>query len=80
MTGVDQLLQTRLWSFTPSLLDETIVLFQNILGNMLETFNKQQYIDVEHSMYKFIARDKLVMVDVLGLKGNVAPNGMIILE
>ena len=80
VTGVDQLLQTRLWSFTPSLLDETIVLFQNILGNMLETFNKQQYIDVEHSMYKFIDRDKLVMVDVLGLKGNVAPNGMIILE
>ena len=47
---------------------------------MFDTYNKQQYIDVEHSIYKFIDRTKLLMVDTVGLKGNIAPNGMIILD
>jgi hypothetical protein len=47
---------------------------------MFDTYNKQQYIDVEHSMYKFIDHGKLVQLDTVGLKGNIAPNGMIILE
>lgn len=80
VTGVDHLLQTRLWSFTPALLDETISMFQRVVQNMFDTFNKQQYIDVEHSMYKFIDHNKLVQIDTVGLKGNIAPNGMIILE
>lgn len=80
VTGVDKLLQTRLWSFTPSLLDETIGMFAKILANMFDTYNKKHYIDVEHSMYKFINQDKLVQLDTVGLKGHIAPNGMIILE
>lgn len=80
VTGVDYLLQTRLWSFTPGLLDETISMFQRAIQNMFDTYNKQQYIDVEHSVYKFIDHTKLVQLDTVGLKGNIAPNGMIILE
>lgn len=79
-TGVDFLLQTRLYSFTPSLLDDTIVLFQNVIENMFATFNQQKYIDVEHSMAKFIPADKLVEVDTVGLQGNIAPNGMMIID
>lgn len=80
VTGVDFLLQTRLWSFTPSLIDETIVMFQTIISNMFDTFNKQQYIDVEHSIYKFINHAKLVQLETVGLKGNIAPNGMIVID
>jgi hypothetical protein len=79
-TGVDYLLQTRLYSFTPGLLDETIELFQKIIENMFATFNQQKYIDVEHSMAKFIPADKLVELDVVGLQGNIAPNGMMIID
>ena len=78
--GVDMLLQTRLYSFSPSLLDETIVLFQKIIENMFATFNQQKYIDVEHSMAKFIPSNKLVEVDVIGLQGNIAPNGMMVID
>lgn len=74
-TGVTTLLQTRLWSFTPSLFVDTIQLFQNILQNMFTTFNAGKYIDVEHSMAKFIPTDKLVELDIVGLHGNIAPNG-----
>jgi hypothetical protein len=79
-TGVTTMLQTRLWSFTPSLFDDTIQLFQTILENMFATFNQQKYIDVEHSMAKFIPADKLVELDTVGLQGNIAPNGMMIID
>lgn len=79
-TGVDQLLQTRLWSFTPDLLVDTIKLFSDIINNMFALFNQQKYIDVEHSMAKFLPKDKLVELDSVGLKGNIAPNGMMIID
>ena len=79
-TGVDHLLQTRLWSFTPSLFNDTIELFKSIINNMFSTFNHQKYIDVEHSMAKFIPKDRLVEIDRVGLKGNIAPNGMLIID
>jgi hypothetical protein len=79
-TGVEKLLQTRLYSFTPSLFADTIVLFQNIINNMFSIFNQQKYIDVEHSMAKFIPKDKLVELEVVGLQGNIAPNGMMIID
>jgi hypothetical protein len=80
--GIDvtTLLQTRLWSFTPSLLQPTIDLFQTIIGNMFETLNQSKYIDVEHSMVKFLPKDKLVELDTVGLQGNIAPNGQPIVD
>jgi hypothetical protein len=79
-TGVTTMLQTRLWSFTPSLFIDTIQLFQTILQNMFATFNQQKYIDVEHSMAKYIPQDKLVELETVGLQGNIAPNGMMIID
>ena len=80
VTGVNSLLQTRLYSFTPGLLNDTITLFQTIIGNMFNTFNQQHYIDVEHSMSKFVPKDKLVELETVGLQGKIAPNGMMIID
>lgn len=80
VTGVDKQLQTRLWSFDHSLFFETIVIFEKIINNMIGTINAGKYIDIEHSMYKFIPKDKLVELDVVGVKGNIAPNGAAIIE
>lgn len=79
-TGTDHLLQTRLYSFTPSLFLDTINLFKQIIDNMFATFNAGKYIDVEHSMAKFIPADRLVELDTVGLQGNIAPNGMMIID
>ena len=79
-TGVNQLFQTRLWSFTPSLLQDTLVMYKNIIENMVSLYNNAKYIDNEHSMAKFLPRDKLVELDVVGLQGNIAPNGMMIID
>lgn len=79
-TGVDTLLQTRLWSFSPDLLIDTVKLFESIINNMFNMFNQGKYIDNEHSMSKFIPKNKLVELDVVGLQGNIAPNGMMIID
>jgi hypothetical protein len=79
-TGVDRLLQTRLYSFTPSLFADTIVMFKEIINNMFATFNQQKYIDVEHSMAKYIPQDRLVELETVGLQGNIAPNGMMVID
>lgn len=79
-TGVATLYQTRLYSFTPDLFIDTIKLFEAIINNMFSTFNQQKYIDNEHSMSKFLPKDKLVELDVVGLQGNIAPNGMMVID
>jgi hypothetical protein len=79
-TGTNTLLQTRLWSFTPGLFLETIELYKNIIENMVKLFNENKYIDNEHSMSKFIPKEKLVELETVGLQGNIAPNGMMIID
>jgi len=79
-TGVNTLLQTRLWSFTPGLLLETMDIYKNIIENMVKMFNENKYIDNEHSMSKFIPKDRLVELETVGLVGNIAPNGMMIID
>jgi hypothetical protein len=79
-TGVTTLLQTRLWSFTPNLLLDTMQLYKNILETMIALFNQGKYIDNEHAMSKFIPKDRLVELETVGLQGNIAPNGMMIID
>jgi hypothetical protein len=79
-TGVTTLLQTRLWSFTPSLFLATIEMYKKIIENMVSLFNQNKYIDNEHSMSKFIPKDRLVELETVGLQGNIAPNGMMIID
>ena len=79
-TGVTTMLQTRLWSFTPGLLTETVEMYKKIIENMIATFNAGKYIDNEHSMSKFVSKDKLVELETVGLQGNIAPNGMMIID
>jgi hypothetical protein len=79
-TGVNTLLQTRLWSFTPGLFSDTVVLYKNIIECMVPLFNQGKYIDNEHAMSKFIPKDRLVELETVGLQGNIAPNGMMIID
>ena len=79
-TGVTTLLQTRLWSFTPGLFTATIELYKNIIETLVRLVNENKYIDNEHAMSKFIPKDLLVELETVGLQGNIAPNGMMIID
>lgn len=80
VTGVTTQLQTRLWSFDSSLLATVTALFLAILKNMGEVSSNGKYIDIEHSMAKYIPATRLVELDVVGVKGNIAPNGALVIE
>jgi hypothetical protein len=80
VTGVTTQLSTRLWSFDSTLLEEVHQMFLTILKNMGDTSEKGNYIDIEHSMAKFVPANKLVELDVVGVKGNIAPNGALVIE
>jgi hypothetical protein len=79
-TGVNTLLQTRLWSFTPAMISNAMQLYKDIIETMVKLFNEGKYIDNEHAMSKFIPRDQLVEIETVGLMGNIAPNGMMIID
>jgi hypothetical protein len=55
-------------------------MYKQIIENMMATFNAGKYIDNEHAMSKFLPKDKLVEVETVGLVGNIAPNGMMIID
>lgn len=74
-TGVNTLLQTRFFAFGPELFEEFKSIYKSIMENMFNLVNQGKYIDLEHSMSKFIPKDKLVELDQVGVKGNIAPNG-----
>lgn len=80
VTGVTTLLQTRLWSFDSTLIETVRDLFLAILKNMGEVSSQGNYIDIEHSMAKFIPANRLIELDVVGVKGNIAPNGALVIE
>ena len=76
----DKSLQTRLWSFTPKLIVPTIELYKTCWQYMEKTYLANKYLDIEHAMYKFIDKDLLVELDTVGLRGNIAPNGMEVVD
>jgi hypothetical protein len=47
---------------------------------MIQTFNRKSYIDVEHSMALYLDDNELVELETVGLQGNIAPNGMIVID
>jgi hypothetical protein len=55
-------------------------IYKKIIENMIRMFNEGKYIDNEHSMSKYIPKDRLVELDTVGLVGNIAPNGMMIID
>lgn len=74
-TGVDHVYQTRLFHFDRNLLDQFLVESVNLIKNCVELG-----IDLEHSYYKNFKKYDPIELDVIGVCGNLAPNGEYINE
>lgn len=70
-----KLVNTRLWSFSYDLLDEVNQIVRAAYNDCMNT----NY-DLEHVYYKLINKDKLVGQKVIGLKCQVAGNGVMVDE
>jgi hypothetical protein len=73
--GVDQQFMSRLWSWPKSQTEEISLVYDRSLINMGERIQQGGYIDIEHSLFKFLNHSKLVEKDTLGINGRIGPNG-----
>jgi len=74
-TLVERQYMSRLWSWPTKLTDEVIDMYDRGLVYMGERLAQGGYVDIEHMLYKFLDPTKLIEKQILGLEGNIAPNG-----
>ena len=75
VTQVNRQYMSRLWSWPASLTQEITQVYDNSLQFMYERLAAGGYVDIEHCLYKFLDRSKVLEKEVLGVYGNIAPNG-----
>lgn len=75
ITQVERQFMSRLWSWPGSLTAEVVVAYENSLQHMYQRLAAGGYADIEHCLYKFLDRNKVIEKDVVGISGNIAPNG-----
>ena len=77
-TLVERQYMSRLWSWPTSLTGEIISVYDRGLAYMGERLGQGGYVDIEHMLYKFLDPTKVTEKQLLGLEGNIAPNGQAI--
>lgn len=76
VTGVELQYMSRLWSWPTELNKEIIETYGNMLSYMFERLTNGGYADIEHCLYKFLDRNKVIEKEPIGVAGNISPNGM----
>lgn len=71
---------SRMWSFDASLLEYVTNTYTNMFNDMKSRIESGGYIDIEHLLYKHLDDKLITKFDVMGVSGNIAPNGMEVSE
>lgn len=66
---------SRLWSFSPSQLDDAIERVRNMVLDYVQ-ISQHHYVDVEHLLFKHFHAADVVEVDHTHVMGTIAPNGV----
>ena len=74
-TQIERQYMSRLWSWPAALTAEVVEAYQNSLNHMYQRLASKGYADIEHCLYKFLDPNKVIEKDLLGVQGNIAPNG-----
>ncbi|MGP0082885.1 MAG: hypothetical protein ACLP0B_04540 [Steroidobacteraceae bacterium] len=72
--GSDSYFSSRLWSFAPSQLDDTLNIFTNMIKN-LGGLRAHSYVDVEHLLFKYFSHKDIHELEYTHVMGTIAPNG-----
>lgn len=78
--GVRLQYMSRLWSFDASMIEYMIEIYTHMLKNMIETINGGGYIDIEHSLFKYLDPKIIINPEKIGVTGKLAPNGEAVTE
>lgn len=78
--GVVLQYMSRLWSFPTSLSEQISEIYIKMIQHMTQRVNNGGYIDIEHLLYNYLDRKIIVNPPKIGIQGNIAPNGVGIME
>jgi archaellum biogenesis ATPase FlaH len=69
----------RLWSFDRQLLPNILSAFEEMHNEFAFRAQSQgRLIDIEHLMFRYLNPELIEHIDLIGVNGNIAPNGLII--
>ena len=71
---------SRLWSWPTELTPVVISTYEKSITNFVNTTASGGYIDIEHSLGKFLPPQHVHEVDVIGVQGNIGPNGVAVAD
>lgn len=80
LTLISNQFMSRLWSWPVNLMEEIISVYDNSLVYMGDRISSGGYADIEHCLYKFLDKNKIIQKTPLGIFGNIGPNGVPIQE
>ena len=75
ITRVEKQYMSRLWSWPTVLTSEILDVYNKGLVYIQERILAGGYCDIEHMLYKFLDHNKVIEKDLVGICGNIGPNG-----
>lgn len=76
VTGIELQYMARLWSWPSSQTELIIQVYNDSLSYIGQRVSQGGYADIEHVLYKFLPRDNIKELSLLGVEGCIAPNGV----
>lgn len=76
MTQVERQYMARLWSWPLDMHDVIVKSYIDSFDYFNQRILAGGYVDIEHVLYKFLPKDHIVEVPMLGVEGSIAPNGI----
>jgi hypothetical protein len=73
--GLELQYMSRLWSFDISQHQHVAEVYKKMFDHMITRLEQGGYVDIEHLLYHYLDKSKVVNVDKVGVSGNIAPNG-----
>lgn len=78
--GVNTQYMSRLWSFDSALLSQVSESYAAMFVHMLNRLRENGYIDIEHLLQHHLPADKVELLSQIGVQGNIAPNGVAVVD
>lgn len=76
VTGIELQYMARLWSWPSNLTEQVIKVYENSLSYIGQRVSQGGYADIEHVLYKFLPKELVQELPILGVEGCIAPNGV----
>jgi len=78
LTQVERQYMARLWSWPTALHQAVVQVYQDSFDYFNQRVTQGGYVDIEHVLYKFLNREHVTEIELLGVEGTIAPNGVAI--